>query len=344
MKFVRYNSIENVTNKQLYEFKESALYNPADIWVCTEKIHGSNFSITIDGDGNLTTAKRSSYIPLTASFFNFQRVLDKYGKACTSMIFDIFETGTSTGDGVQGVSIHGELCGGGYQDMPAMPNAKKIQKEIQYSNDTEFVVFDIRVYDSEGQYEYMPHNAVVDICKKYGVPVVPIIFQGRLDECLSWSAEHNADISEAWKLFGMPIELEGNIREGHVIKPLKSMFKGMSRIIFKDKNAKFKENKGSKTKSEHTKAEYSDQLLELLEDIDTLICTTRFTSVVSKYGDYSIRQFGELMNLMVEDIEDELNREDDLFAGLSNVDKAELHKILIKKVSAFFVESKKELF
>ena len=30
MKFLKYNSIENITNKMLYEFKESPLYNPSD--------------------------------------------------------------------------------------------------------------------------------------------------------------------------------------------------------------------------------------------------------------------------------------------------------------------------
>jgi len=31
MKFTKYNEIENTTNKVLYEFKESPLYNPKDI-------------------------------------------------------------------------------------------------------------------------------------------------------------------------------------------------------------------------------------------------------------------------------------------------------------------------
>ena len=62
MHFIRYNSIENATNKMLYEFKESSLYNPADKWCVTEKIHGSNMAFYADEDGNLVPAKRSSFI------------------------------------------------------------------------------------------------------------------------------------------------------------------------------------------------------------------------------------------------------------------------------------------
>lgn len=40
MNFVKYNSIENVTNKELFAFKNSALYNPSDLWVVTPKVDG----------------------------------------------------------------------------------------------------------------------------------------------------------------------------------------------------------------------------------------------------------------------------------------------------------------
>ena len=81
MHFIRYNSIENATNKMLYEFKESSLYNPADKWCVTEKIHGSNMAFYADEDGNLVPAKRSSFIQMDSAFFNFQRVVERYGQS-----------------------------------------------------------------------------------------------------------------------------------------------------------------------------------------------------------------------------------------------------------------------
>ncbi len=40
MKFIKYNSIDNVTNKELMRFKESNLYDPSATWYVLEKVHG----------------------------------------------------------------------------------------------------------------------------------------------------------------------------------------------------------------------------------------------------------------------------------------------------------------
>lgn len=276
---------------------------------------------------------------MTESFFNFQRVFDKHEIGIKNIINYYLNSNNEIVD----VSIHGELCGGYYPGVKSIAGAKRVQDRVHYSNDTEIIVFDIRLYNSEGLYEYVPHNEVEYICNKFSVPVVPVLFRGTLSDCLAWSAEHNADQSDIWKIFGLQNEIDGNIREGHVIKPEKTIFKGDHRIIFKDKNAKFKENGGSKIKAEHIQVELSDALMEVLEQVDSYICINRFNSVVSKFGEYTIRNFGELMNLMVEDVEEELCR-DGLSDEFTNVDKHELHKILIRKVSSFFVEHKEELF
>lgn len=346
MKFIKYNSIENVTNKIMFEFKQSSLYNPADKWVCTPKIHGANFSILVDEDGNLVPAKRTSIINMETRFFNFQKIFDKYETNLRNLIQDSITYNNTqiipADKKIINISIHGELCGGYYPDTPSVPYASKVQSEIHYSNDTELIIFDIRLYVNEFKYYFMDHESVVNLCNKNNIPVVPILYKGYLDDCLKWSNEHNADPDETWKIFGMPHPVEGNIREGHVIKPLKSIFKGEHRIIFKDKNTKFKEGGKSKRK-EPVKIDYSNHLLYVLQDIDDYINKNRFNSVVSKFGDYTIKNFGELMNLMVEDIKDELSREG-LDVGLTNVDKLELHKILVRKVSASFVANKVEWF
>lgn len=172
---------------------------------------------------------------------------------------------------------------------------------------------------------------------------MPVLFEGSLQECLEWSANHNADPSEIWKILRMPNEIEGNIREGHVIKPLNSIFYRKSRVIFKDKNDKFKENSGAKIKLDKIKKEYSDELFTFFETISPMICKNRFNNVSSKFGEYSIRNFGDLLRLMTEDIEEELYKSEE-YQKFSDTERADFHKILNKKVSEFFVENKKELF
>lgn len=153
MKFTKYNEIENITNKVLYEFKESPLYNPKDIWVVTEKVHGSNLSIFKDDNGNIVAAKRTDILDTElSSFFNFQKIFDKYNFENLINTVENYVKYAAKDELLKEfteVTIYGELCGGKYQDMPAIPNVKLVQKEIQYSNDTEFIIFDIKVTNSE---------------------------------------------------------------------------------------------------------------------------------------------------------------------------------------------------
>ena len=286
---------------------------------------------------------------MTSSFFNFQSIFDRYDY--NKLMNNILEFAKiHYPDFLGGISIHGELCGGHYPGAEVVPNAKKVQKEVAYSNNTELIVFDIRLTstDNDDYYIFIPHYQIIKLCNDCNIPVVPIIFEGTLDECLKWSSEHNADPCEIWKIFGMDHEVENNIREGHVIKPaIKTIFKGQHRMIFKDKNDKFKENKGSKEKNAVPKITYSDNMIYILDNIDTMICINRFNSVTSKFGEYSIKDFRLLMLFMIEDIYDELNRSIDLkelFDTLTNVEKKELNDILNKKIASFMGANKKELF
>jgi len=343
MNFIKYNSIENVTNKELMKFKESKLYDPYGIWFVTEKVHGSNMAIMSDGKGPLIPAKRSSTLDMeNSSFFNFQKIFDKYNfNALTRKI--LYMATIYNPDYNYGVSIHGELCGGFYPNTPVIPGAKQVQKEIKYSNDTEFIVFDIRIYNKDGGYIFLSHEAVVRACEELKIPVVPILFKGTLDQCLAWSAEHNADPSEVWKIFGMPHEVPNNIREGHVIKPAASLFNSDSRIIFKDKNDKFKEGNERKPKQKVEKIPFSTQMNDLYNDITSMICIPRFNNVTSKFGEYTIRNFADLMRLMADDIFEDLKNDANM-SSLTAVEKKTLKDDTIRRISAFMGANKKELF
>jgi len=346
MKFIKYNSIENVGSKQFVEFKNSIFYDPNSLWLTLEKVNGSNFSILYDPNKDeLIPAKRTSILDINEkNFYNFQKIFTKYD--FKPLVKEILKDMSLNNPKYSyGVSIHGELCGGFYPGMPSLPGVKMIQKEVKYSNDIEFIVFDIRIYNKNSGYIFISHDKVVEYCKKFNIPVVPIIFQGTLDECLAWSSEHNADMSEIWKIFGMPHEVPNNIREGHVIKPSKCLFdKHGERIIFKDKNDKFKENGGTKeSKQKAKKISYSPAMNELFNEISMMICIPRFNNITSKYGEYTIKNFSDIMKLMVEDIFEDLEDNPNM-ALLSAEEKATLKEDTLKKVSAFMGANKKELF
>ncbi len=334
MNFIKYNSIENLTNKLLSEFKESKLYNPLEQWIILEKVHGSNISIIGNGKDDIEVAKRTAILKPDENFYNFQKILEKYDfRSLISKVLDLNIPNYDT------VAIHGELCGGFYPGMPAIPGVKMIQKEIKYSNDTEFIVFDIKLYNEKCM--YLNYDTVIKLCNECHIPVIPILFRGTFDECLKWSSEHNVDASEIWKIFGMPFEIPNNIREGHVIKPVVSLFKGNSRIIFKDKNNKFKENIGVKEPKKNIS--FSDTVNGLLNEISSMICIPRFNNVTSKYGEYTIKDFSNLMHLMSEDIFEDLKNHPNMTL-ITDEEKDILKKHIIKKVSSFMGANKKELF
>ena len=56
MKFIKYNSIENVGSKQFVEFKNSIFYDPNSLWLTLEKVDGclDENTLILTTDGNKT--------------------------------------------------------------------------------------------------------------------------------------------------------------------------------------------------------------------------------------------------------------------------------------------------
>jgi Rnl2 family RNA ligase len=322
------------------EYKLSPYFNPHEPWVVTPKIDGSNMTIMFHSEtAELYAARRSDILEEGEDFFNYQLILQEYGAVLKEIRHQVLADHSNAVD----VAIHGEICGGYFPDMPVLQHAKKVQKSINYSNRNEFIVFDIRLQLSNGESQYLSHVDVCEYCKDR-LPVVPILFMGTLDDCLSWSSKHNADLDETWKIFNMPHDGgPNNIREGHVIKPLHSIFKGDSRVIFKDKNAKFKD-KDRNPKEPKEPQVYSDELNRLINEASSYINLNRFNSATSKIGEYTILNFEKIMIAIIEDILEELEDEYEYSQELSKEDTALLKKSIGKMVSRWMGANKASLF
>lgn len=343
IKFIKYNSIDNLYNKELQSFKDSVLYNPLDTWVVTPKIDGSNMTILFDDNGEPYAAKRNAVLDPNEDFFNYQSIMSKYNTVFCALRKEILQDFPEfEGEPVVDISIHGELCGGYFPGMPVLSGAKKVQKSVNYSNKNEFIVFDIRLYINEVKYYYLKHTDVIYYCNER-LHVVPILYTGSLNDCLTWSSQHNADLDETWKIFGMPTDGgPDNIREGHVIKPNRTIFKGDSRVIFKDKNEKFQDK--SRSKRPKAAVVYSDVLNVLIETIPLYVNENRFNSVTSKIGEYSIRDFARIMTDMSDDILEDIKKTDEMYLDLCSADKEILKKAIVKRVSTYMGANKAILF
>lgn len=69
-----------------------------------------------------------------------------------------------------------------------------------------------------------------------------------------------------------------------------------------------------------------------------MINFNRFNSVISKFGDYSIRDYATLLNLMYNDIIEDLN------SHYSELLNNEITKTIKRKISTFLIKTKESYF
>jgi len=108
----------------------------------------------------------------------------------------------------------------------------RIQKGVFYSPKNDFYAFDIRI----NQEEYLNVEEANEYFKTIGLFYAKTLFKGSFEACLEHSNDFNSKIP---KWLGLP-EIEKNICEGVIIKPVKSRyFNNGARVIFKNKNEKW---------------------------------------------------------------------------------------------------------
>ena len=298
MTFKKYSSIEN-HYRTAYTNNIIASGNTGGLWVVTEKVHGSNFGIHYDGE-KITCQKRSSSLGDNSNFFNFQIPLAKYSQGIKDYCNHRMNDGVFKD--VIGITIFGELCGGSYKGLESMH--KKIQKEVDYSNEIEFIAFDVCFfYENNATFQ---NWSELEVLHTFDIPVVPVIRIGTFDECLAENCEFKSKVPE---IFGMPEHPEENICEGIVIKPIIGKYlPNNERVIIKKKNGKFNEKTNVKIKKDVI-TPLTEEEKTVLSGILELISENRLRNVISKIGEITQKDFGELMRGMYEDIKEELDKD-----------------------------------
>jgi len=307
MEFKKYNSIEN--SYRTKEIQRIELNFPKEPFIVQEKVHGANFSFWINKDG-VRCAKRTSFLEESDSFYNFQEVLERYKTTIENLYIRM--------EGIDSMIIHGELCGGNYPNIKSQ--VKSIQKGVYYSPNTEFIAFDITINDKIVNMEEF--NGIMF---NSGIPYTKELYRGTLRECLKYSNNYNSTVPE---LFGFD-NLDNNICEGNVIKPVNLLFHGNgSRVVLKNKNEKFKEISGeSKTNTIKVKKEDPIEVSEIKPVVLTYINENRLKNVLSKIGPVSGQEFGKIMGLFSKDVVEDLIKDCE--------DYLHLEKLNVKKVNSF---------
>lgn len=309
LEFRKYNDIENSFNK---EFMEKIRFSLAEHnansqeFVVQEKVHGSNSSFMVAGpDVPVEFGKRSAKLRDGEQFFNWEELMGRYRERILKL-YDILKTNRPN---VKQAQIYGEFFGGTYPhpDVPVVKGVSHIQKGVYYSPIHEFYGFDIRIWE-EGCTEddpgkYLPVDEVNDLFEKANIFYAKTLFKGLLNDCLKYPNEFQSEIP---KWLGLP-EIEGNTCEGVVIRPTIPLYLGNgSRLIIKNKNAKFSEKKSVK-KGDKAPGKPAPQMSEayqaLLPEALAYVVEARLDNVTSKMGqiDSWTKSFGEIMGNLTKD-------------------------------------------
>lgn len=209
---IEYNKIDTLYKRDMEGSKrllEGEFRNPAveflkdNVWQFTEKVDGTNISVCWDGHA-ITFNGRTERAQIPTHLLNYLMATFK-----TSEAEQIFEEKF----GETPVILFGEGYG------------PKIQNGGAYRPDVSFILFDVLISNN-----YQPRESVEDIAKAFGIDIVPIIFEGTLQEAVDFIKTHPDSTMGTAKMEGLvgrpKIELRDRCGKRIIVKIKWEDFKG----------------------------------------------------------------------------------------------------------------------
>lgn len=169
---IEYNKIDTLYKRDMEGTKkllEGEFRNPTveflkdNVWQFTEKIDGTNIRIYWDGH-KVLFGGRTEKAQIPAPLVNYLNSV--FG---TNEAEQIFEEKFGETEVI--------LFGEGY--------GPKIQNGGAYRNDVSFIMFDVLISGN-----YQSRESVEDIAKAFGIDIVPIIFEGTIQEGVDFVKGH----------------------------------------------------------------------------------------------------------------------------------------------------------
>lgn len=329
---IKYSEIENVSNsKFLYNIK---LLGYEGEWIVTEKIHGSNFSFSIDTKNlSIEYFSRNQKLTDNDSFYNYKKVIEAMNINYNSIIDSLKNNKIDCNK----VIIFGEIFGGYYPGIEKDNTSKLVQKGIYYSPNNRFLAFDVIFYIDDDNYRYANYDEFLKVLEGSNIQTAPLLKRcSSLSEALLYP---NDGTSMVHKLYNLP-ELENNIMEGVVIKPFDYIkLNNDKRVILKHKNSKFSEvNGGTRVKQLSTSVrleETENYIKELIEYIPDYINENRLNAVISKMVFPETielhKKIGMIIGEMSKDVYKDISKDHEEL--VNKLDTKEKVKVITKRIS-----------
>lgn len=325
MEFSKYNSIENAFQDDFIQSITEQGFADQQ-YVVQEKVHGANLSFLTDGR-QVLSAKRTAILSDKEQFYNSQQVQQKYQQKLTGLHRQLFNQ-----LGIKTITVFGEIFGGRYPHpgVPADDSAKLIQSGIYYCPGNDFYAFDILVDNKT----YLDTELASTLFEQHGFIYARSLFQGTLKECLAYPNAFKTTIPQQFRL----PEIEGNICEGTVIRPVHPQFlRTGARVLIKHKNEQWSEN------NKYIDRKLLGRLLEeealseeanfLCEELYKLITKNRLFNVISKTGEVDpVKNHGRVLGMFNKDVlYDFLKMYRDKYTSLEKHEAKSVNKFLNKQ-------------
>ena len=304
IQFKKYTSIENTFDK---DFVEKIFLDGFDNqeFVVQEKVHGSNACFVTDGQ-TVNFGKRTAFVEPGEKFYDYEELLERY----TSKVIALYSIIKENFFDLKTLTIFGEMFGGKYPHPDVKNDSKTsvIQKGVFYCPTHEFYAFDLYVTTEESG-RYLTVDEANNFFEQGRLFYAKTLFRGSLSECMQYPNTFQSQVSN-W--LGFP-PIEDNICEGVVIRPVEPTYlRTGSRVLLKNKNARFAEKKSVKKREPKLFVEpsYSDSLNNLLLVTEEYVTENRLNNVISKIGHISVpKDTGKLIGLFSKDILDDFLKE-----------------------------------
>lgn len=303
--FPTFNKYPSLTNH--YAMKKRAWENFVNKeFYATEKIHGSNMSITMTKDGQFKVASRSQYI-YDGDLYN--KIINSVSKETLDILKDIFNEIPN----ITHIQLFGEVYGAGVQKM----QYEECLKNIQNSRFFDIFLFkedEILIPGLDFLQKHFPEHLLV-----------PMFMKGTLKDLISQELPKES-------------KLGGN-QEGLVYKPLfpytmSILSDNRFYPVIKHKHEEFGE---VKQKIKTPKVILAREL-ELDEDINRYFTRNRLLNVLSKGIELSMQNIKHILPVYLKDVKEEYLKENTL-----NATEEEVNKIIGNKAKLVVELIKEEL-
>lgn len=307
MEFLKYPSIENSYRTSFIErflFQHFELKD--ELFVVCEKLHGTNISLVFEPDSSFKIASRNQFSD--ESFFD----IGKYFERDITLLI----IGQNLADATnQEIRFFGEFFGPG------------IMKGVDYGKEKQLRLFDIFL-QTVG---FLPYKEFKTFCEsiriseKYRVPEIETI---AFEQIFNYNPRFNSKI----------LEIENNICEGVVVRPLRNEYRNKvgDRFILKIKNEEFKE----KSKQPKVPVQMDDDVVRLNLEFRSYITSSRLDGIFSKFGKIEeTSEISKYMRLLIEDAKEDFRKD---FPEIDEVDPKK-HKAIYNIGSSGFELLKKHL-